>query len=127
MLILHCSILQYSFTQNIVRSKDVVNGLQDGQQMDHGLLPSQDKRFFFFLELCRPPLWPIQPPAQWISRAPFLGIKLTTHLHLTPKLTMPESHLHSHKPSWCSTSLSKGTASPTFTFNNFFQKNAIIN
>jgi len=80
----------------LFRSKGVVNRLQDGQQMDHSLPPSQDKSFFLFSEVYRPALWPFQSPAQWISRTPFLGIKLMTHLHLMPKLAMSELHRHLH-------------------------------
>jgi hypothetical protein len=86
---------------NIFRSKVVVNRLQERQQIDYGLLPTQDKRFFLFSDVYRPTLKAHPVSSTMDIKGSFSGHKGMTHLLLTPKLTMPELHLHSHTPSRC--------------------------
>jgi hypothetical protein len=47
----------------------------------------------------RPVLGPTQPPIQWVPGNGRRGVKLTTNLHLTPRLRMVELYLHTS--SWC--------------------------
>jgi hypothetical protein len=49
--------------------------------------------FFLFATVSRPALWPTKPHIQWVpafSSPEFSdrGVKLTTHLHLMPRLRM---------------------------------------
>jgi hypothetical protein len=59
----------------------------------------QRQKIFLFPNESIMALRPTQPPIQWVSGtvSPGIsgkGVKLTTHLHLMPKLRMVELHLH---------------------------------
>jgi len=45
--------------------------------------------FFLFVTMSRLALWATQPPVLWVLGALILGVKLTAHLYLVPRLRMP--------------------------------------
>jgi hypothetical protein len=58
-------------------------------------------RIFPLTSVCRPALGPTQPPVQWVTGVPSLGVKrgrgvtLTTHPHLVPRSRMSRSYTFS--------------------------------
>jgi hypothetical protein len=53
------------------------------------------KDMFLFFTASRPALGPTQPPVKLVKRALSLGVKLTTHLHLVPRLRMVDLYFRS--------------------------------
>jgi hypothetical protein len=66
-----------------------------------GFDPRQGQRIFLLAPESRPALGPTQPPIQWVPGVLSPGVKrgrgvrLTTHTHLVPRLSMSRSYTSS--------------------------------
>jgi len=74
---------QYKTSEGIPIKHHVSRGKDE-----RGSIPGRDGEgiFFLFATASRPALGPTQPLIQWVPGAVSRGVKLTTHLHLEPRL-----------------------------------------
>jgi hypothetical protein len=67
-------------------SQRVLTKLQAGQLQNHGLIPRRGK--ILLSKMSRPVLGRAQPPVLFVLGKVAKGMKLTTHVHLVPRLRM---------------------------------------
>jgi hypothetical protein len=93
----------FPFVNLTKRSRDssvsIVARLWEGRS---GFDSRQGQGLYFFATAPRPNLGPTQPPNQWVQVVPSPEVKLTTQIHVVPRLRMHGAILPlPHTSPWC--------------------------